>query len=89
MWTDARQVAETLHERQITRYGVSWDVMQIAAHTFQRTAAGRGRSFGVERTRRALKELQANGYIRRRRSWGDPYLYWLTEEGIEWLRPKS
>lgn len=85
MWSDARQVAEALFSHSIASWPASWEVVQVAAHTFNRTANGKGASFGIARTRSALLELQANGYVRRRRSWGTPYSYWLTERGIEWL----
>lgn len=88
-FADQRAVAEAMLSYGVTDWISSREPVQIAAHTFNRTHNGRGASFGVERTRRCLRELQTEGYVRRRRSWGTLYSYWLTEKGIEWLRPKS
>lgn len=67
------------------------EVETIAAHTFRRTANGRGSSYGVARTRACLKAemMEVPRRVARRRSWGTPYQYYLTEEGIEWLKSKQ
>lgn len=50
------------------------------------------RTFGVARTRRALRELITAGYVRRRRPKGSPFVYYLTELGADledWRRAEG
>jgi hypothetical protein len=57
----------------------------IQQHTARQTASGRGGQYGVQRVRTCLNEAIADGHVKRYRSWGSEYTYWLTDEGIAWL----
>jgi hypothetical protein len=81
MRVDESEVLRALYYAAARHEYSGQTVEQVQQRTANHTAHGRGAQLGLARIRSALAGLRDQGLVNRRRHWGMPYRYWLTDDG--------